>query len=325
MLNRLLLAALPALVLYSGEVREEILVVVNGHIITRRTFQQAVEQEAAALYRQFSGKELDDRLRDARAKTLQGLIDAFIIEDKAADLGIEITDAFMRDVVEDIKKQNQFSSDADFEQALRASVGIGLTEYLRQTRRQMLQQEVLRREVSSRIAVQDQELRAYYEDHKDEYRQPSRFRIRELVVPKGETTEAQQAAQTKVQTILAALKAGTSFESLVKEHSASPSRTTSGDLGWLSKGLLLPSIEEAALSLKPNQVSPPIETSRDITLIQLVEADMDNLRPFAEVRPAILEKLQEPKAKNAIEAYLNGLRVRTNIRYLVPKQTILKG
>ena len=64
------------------DVREEILVIVNGHIITHHQFQQAVEQEHAALYRQFSGKELDEKLKEGREKTLQGLIDSFLVEDK---------------------------------------------------------------------------------------------------------------------------------------------------------------------------------------------------------------------------------------------------
>jgi len=38
-----------------------------------------------------------------------------------------------------------------------------------------------------------------------------------------------------------------------------------------------------------------------------------------------MEKLQEPKAQNAIENYLTGLRLRANIRYMVPKDTIIKG
>jgi hypothetical protein len=139
MLKSCLLVTLPALVAFGGEVREEILVVVNNHLITRRAFQQAVEQEGAALYRQFSGKELDEKLRDTREKTLQGLIDSFVIEDKSVDLGILITDDYLNEMVEGIKKENQFKSDSDFEQALRTSLGIGLGEYLKRTRRQMTQ------------------------------------------------------------------------------------------------------------------------------------------------------------------------------------------
>jgi parvulin-like peptidyl-prolyl isomerase len=190
---------------------------------------------------------------------------------------------------------------------------------------QIMQQEVLRQEVFRKIAIEDQELRAYYEDHKDEYRQPSRFRIRELVIPKGATPEEQEASKAKLEQIQAGLKEGKSFEDLVKQHSASPSKDTGGDLGWMKKGLLRKSIEDAALALKPDQVSTPLETDKDFLLVQLIASEEDVVKPFSEVKQQILEKLQEPKSQNAIENYLNGLRIRANIRYMVPKDQILKG
>jgi hypothetical protein len=52
---------------------------------------------------------------------------------------------------------------------------------------------------------------------------------------------------------------------------------------------------------------------------------MDKYKPFTEVRAAILAKLQEPKAESAIESYIQSLRIRANIRYMVPRETILKG
>ncbi len=324
-MRKFLFAAIPVVAFAASEVREEILVVVDSHIISRRAFQQAVEQESAALYRQFSGKELDEKLRDAREKTLQGLIDAFILEDKAAEVGIAIPEDYMRSVVEDMKKQYNFATDADFEKALKGSVGIGLPDWIKQQKQQITQQEVLRKDVYSKIAIEDQELRAWYEDHKDEYRMPTRFRIRELVLAKGATAEEQGAAKAKLDAIQEALKAGKTFEEMVKEHSVSPSKATGGDLGWIGKGLMRAAIEQAALSMKPDQVSSPIETDKDIYLIQLIAAENDMVRPFADVKPEIMKKLQEPKAQNAIQNYLQGLRVRANIRYLVPKETILKG
>jgi len=324
-MRKFLFAAIPVVAFAASEVREEILVVVDSHIITRRAFQQAVEQDSAALYRQFSGKELDEKLRDAREKTLQGLIDAFILEDKAAEVGIAIPDDYMRSVVEDMKKQYNFATDADFEKALKGSVGIGLPDWIKQQKQQITQQEVLRKDVYSKIAIEDQELRAWYEDHKDEYRMPSRFRIRELVLAKGATAEEQGAAKAKLEAIQTAIQGGKTFEEMVKEHSVSPSKATGGDLGWIGKGLMRAAIEQAALSMKPDQVSSPIETDKDIYLIQLIAAENDVVKPFADVKPEIQKKLQEPKAQNAIQNYLQSLRVRANIRYLVPKETILKG
>ncbi|BDU68326.1 peptidylprolyl isomerase [Geothrix oryzae] len=325
-LNPMLAAALLApMALTATDVREEILVIVNNHIITRRSLTQAVEQQHAALYRQFSGKELDEKLKDAREKTLQGLVDAFLLEDKGAELGSPITDDYVRASIDGIKKENNFATDADLERALKGSLGIGLPEFTKRQKQQATQQFVLQREVFSKVAVEDNELRAYYEDHKDEYRLPSRFRIRELVLAKGATAEEQAEARKKLEAIQADLKGGKSFEELARQHSTSPSKATGGDLGWMNKGFLRASIEDAAVKLKPEQVSAPIETDKDLYLIQLVALEDAPVKAFAEVREKIVEKLQEPKAQNAIEQYLAGLRMRANIRYLVPKDQILKG
>ncbi|HEX4846307.1 MAG TPA: peptidylprolyl isomerase, partial [Geothrix sp.] len=228
----------PAGLCAATEVREEILVIVNSHIITRRDLTQAVEQQHAALYRQFSGKELDEKLKDAREKTLQGLVDAFLLEDKGAELGSPITDEYIRASIDGIKKENNFATDADLERALRSSLGIGLPEFLKRQKQQATQQFVLQREVFSKVAVEDNELRAYYEDHKEEYRLPFRFRIRELVLAKGATAGEQAEARKKLEAIQAELKAGKSFEELARQHSTSPSKATGGDLGWMNKGFL---------------------------------------------------------------------------------------
>jgi peptidyl-prolyl cis-trans isomerase SurA len=316
----------PCLVLNAaGEVREEILVEVNSHIITRRVFQQAVEQGTATLYREFSGQELDAKLRTAKEKTLQGLVDSYVIADKAADLGITASDDMVRNYVEEIKKQNNFATDADFDKALKGSMGIGLPEYLTRQKEDMVKQEVLRREVFSKVAVEDQELKAYYEEHRADYKLPGRFRMRELVLPKGVTPEEQADTQAKLAAIQAAFKQGTAFEELVKQYSTAPSRSTGGDLGWLNKGVLRPDLETAILALKPGQITAPVATDPDIYLAQLVEEQLDIAQPFEEVKAAIREKLQEPKAQTAIEAYIQSLRIRANIRYMVPLDLILKG
>ena len=306
-------------------VREEILVIVNNHIITRRTLQQAVEEQNAALYREFHGAELDAKLKTAREKTLQGLIDADLLVDKAQDLDIKVSDEQMRAMIDQIKKENNFATDADLEKAIRASVGISLDEFIKRQKQTTLQQQVLGREVYSKIAVEDSELEAYYQQHLSDYAQPSRFRVRELVIAKGATPAETDAARAKMAEIQKALQGGAKFEDLVKADSTAVSKDTGGDLGWMQKGLLQPQLEQAAWALKPGEVSPMLETDKDLILLQLIAKEDDRHQPLSEVRDKILEKVQEPKAKNAVERYLEDLRTRANIRYMVPKDAILKG
>lgn len=163
--------------------------------------------------------------------------------------------------------------------------------------------------------VTDEVLKSLYEKKKPELTSKE-TKVRHILVD----TEKQ------ANKILADLKKGKKFEDLAKLYTKDEgSKATGGDLGWMGKGLMRASIEKAALALKPGQVSAPLETDKDVMLIQLVEAEEDRVKPFEDVKQQILEKVREPKAENAKSNYLNGLRTRGNVRYLVPKDDILKG
>lgn len=306
-------------------IQEEILVAVNSHIITKKSFQQAFEQQNASLYRQFSGKVLDEKLLEARAKTLQGLIDAFLLADKATEMGITIPDDYIDSTIEQIKKENKIGSDEEFERALKANLGIGLSEYRKNQKRMILEQQVLGREVYSKMAVTENEVRAYYEQNKDDFRLPERFRIRELVIPRGTTPEEISKSAAILIEIKRQIQDKKTFESLVRTYSTAPTKDLGGDAGWINKGMLRPSIEEAALALNKGDISSVIETARDYYFVQLIDRESTPYQPFAEVKDKLIMKVQEPKAESAIEQFMNNLRTRANIRYMIPKDQLLKG
>ena len=175
------------------------------------------------------------------------------------------------------------------------------------------------------MAVTENEVRAYYEQNKDEYRLPERFRIRELVLPRGATPEEKSKSSTLLLDIEKQIRDKKSFESLVRMHSVSPTKDLGGDAGWMNKGMLRPSIEEAALALNKGDISPVIETARDYYFVQLIDREITPYQPFAEVKDKLIVKVQEPKAESAIEQFMNNLRTRANIRYMIPKEQLIKG
>jgi len=316
---------LTAPVLLAQTTIEEILVVVNNHIITRKAFQQTVEQQYAELYRRFSGKELDEKLQDAREKTLQEMIDEFVLLDVASGNDFQRNAPTEAEFLDDLKRRSQITSESDLERAIKSELGLSLSEFIRQQRQSFIIGSLLHEEVYRKVPVEEQEARLYYNEHQADYKKPARFRIRELIIPKGATSAEQETAKDALTKVQDELKNGASFESLVKEHSASPSKGTGGDLGWVDKGLLLAAIENAALALKPDEVSSVIETDKDYILIQLVASELEGVKPFADVKGEIVQKLAEPKAENAKQHYLQAQRIRANIRYMVPKEQIVKG
>lgn len=65
---------------------------------------------------------------------------------------------------------------------------------------------------------------------------------------------------------------GADFEELARKHSEEPAAaSTGGNLGFQSRGDLVPAYEAAALKLKPNEISQPIETEFGFHLIQMIE------------------------------------------------------
>ncbi|MEP2025061.1 peptidylprolyl isomerase [Reichenbachiella sp.] len=65
---------------------------------------------------------------------------------------------------------------------------------------------------------------------------------------------------------------GENFGQLAKKYSQDPgSASNGGELGFFKRGELAPEFEAAALSMKPGEISRPVETQFGIHLIQLIE------------------------------------------------------
>jgi preprotein translocase subunit SecD len=86
-----------------------------------------------------------------------------------------------------------------------------------------------------------------------------------------------QEALKKAEEILEKVKNQESFEALAKEYSDDPgSQEKGGDLGWFAKGDMVPEFEEAAFSLKKNEITESlVETSFGYHIIKKTEDEND--------------------------------------------------
>jgi peptidyl-prolyl cis-trans isomerase C len=60
--------------------------------------------------------------------------------------------------------------------------------------------------------------------------------------------------------LLKRIKQGASFESLARENSTCPSKSSGGDLGWFGPGKMVAAFESAVKSLSPGSVSDVVQT-----------------------------------------------------------------
>ena len=79
------------------------------------------------------------------------------------------------------------------------------------------------------------------------------------------------STREKAVEILEALKVGVEFETLAARYSIHSSKSNGGDLGFISRRRLHPSLEEKVFELKEGEVSNPLKTPEGWWVVKSVE------------------------------------------------------
>ena len=149
------------------------------------------------------------------------------------------------------------------------------------------------------VTVTDEEVAAYYEKNKDKFEVPESVRASHILV-------SDDVEMKKVQEDL---KGGMSFEDAAKKHSTCPSKEQGGDLGFFSKGQMVPEFETAAFAMKAGETTPePVKTQFGLHLIKVTEKKEASVRPLAEMKDEIREGLLNEKKAKVYQDQLTKLR-----------------
>src|SRR5690606_7266707 len=112
---------------------------------------------------------------------------------------------------------------------------------------------------------------------------------------------------------------GADFEALAKEHSVDiTSAKKGGDLGYFTRGQMVPPFEEAAFSLPIGQVSDVVETQFGFHLVKVDDHKEARTVPLEEVREQIVSALENQKAADKTDALVADLKTIAKIEILDP-------
>jgi peptidyl-prolyl cis-trans isomerase SurA len=146
-------------------------------------------------------------------------------------------------------------------------------------RNRLYTMRMVQRHVRPRVEVRDDEVKEFYEEHKDEVpRQNPTVTIANILVVAQPDPEVMQGIEATLEEIQRALERGDSFETVAREYSEGPNASRGGMVGRFGRGdLFSPVVEDALWAMSVGQVSPPINTELGIHLLQLVERDDDSV------------------------------------------------
>ncbi len=306
----ILLAPAGARAQAKGTVVEEIVARVNNQIITLSDYQKAaagLQQEAAQDCQNCSQIQLQAAVADRQKNLLRDMIDQQLLVERAKDMDVSVeTDLVKR--LDEVRKQNNLASLEELEKAVE-SQGVVWEDYKTQLRNSLLTQEVIRREVGGRMNIGSDEVKAYYEAHKQEFNRPEQVALAELFLSTdGKSAEETAAVRTKADDLHNRLVKGEDFDALVKRYSEGSTAQQNGDLGEFERGQLSKQLEDAVFTMEKNQFTDVIQTKTGFEILKVLDHFQAGLQPLDKVEGEISNILYRQKMDPAMRTYLAQLR-----------------
>ena len=219
--------------------------------------------------------------------------------------------------------------------------GMTVDDLKRDLRRQLSIQKLLNREVAAKVTITDQDVLDFYNTNRNQFNvAEAQFRISQIVVTprkdplvrnrKNDDATNEAEAQRKAKMLQDKLNSGADFAQLAMDYSEDPNTAAAGgDLGYIPESSLNaaqtdPMLKKVVMSLKPGQVSPPIQLRDSIRILKLVAREAAGQRGVndPQVQQMVRDTLRNRKEQLLRNAYLAVARDEAHVNNYLALQVI---
>ena len=138
----------------------------------------------------------------------------------------------------------------------------------------------------SQVALEDQEIERYYQDHQDEFLQPASLRLWNIF-RRHQPGTGNRATIQYLNRVADQFREGHTFSELAREHSQSETRLRGGLVGTIHADKLPQRLAKVATALAPGEISEPILVSGGAVLLHVTQTNPALTLTLAEARPRI--------------------------------------
>ena len=307
----------------AAEVLEQVLVKVNGDILTKTELEA---KQVAALRGRINAAVDADALKndetlkkmiaDVTPRILVDTIDEMLLLQLGKEKGYHVTDQQFKDWLTQLRKDQNLEDDNKFKGAL-AQEGMTMDDLRRNFEKQVTVYRVQQDEVGQKLQITEEEARQYYLGHQAEFVEAPTVTLREISVDIPTSTQGGQAgvnvaqgdeAQKKAEAIRARVSAGEDFAKVAGEVSSSPSKANGGLIGPLPLKELSPAMHDLLTKMKPGEVSQPIRGAKSFQIFKLEKLTTPVTQPFESVRDLVAEKVYGARQQAEVKKFLGRLR-----------------
>ena len=287
---------------------DRIQITVNDRIIT----QNEIKIRLAEIIKQGRGQHLPEKkVKELRSQMINLLIEEALLDIRADELSIRITDVQLDAEVDHYRKQNGLSQ-IEFEELLERRQ-LTLTDfkigYLKRTRRT----QVINREIRSQISITDEKLRELYDKGEGKtVRVHARHIL--LVLEQDALPEEVQKVRQKLSGIKKQIESGKSFTEMADLYSQDPSvKQNHGDLGFFGKKDMVREFAEVSFSLEPGTLSEPVRSPFGFHLIEVLDKKDDPPESFDKVKQKLSQQAFKKEFDQKYKAYMKNLKQKARI------------
>ncbi len=292
---------------------DRIVAIVNDEVITLSELDATLQAFMKRVKEIPQGAQREKMVAQARVAAMDRLIDNMLFEQKAAKLGIVVTDEDVTKTMEGMLREKNISV-GELRKAL-SKEDSTLDEYRNEIRKNIVRGRLVEAEIRSRITINEKEIGEYYLKNRNDYEGKEAARIQQilLVKPKDCNDSARKELRAKAEKILRRLENGEPFDVLVSMYSQGPAAKSGGDLGFVEKGMMFPKVDAAASELKKGESSGVIESPAGFHIIKVIDKRGAGIKPFEEVREEIIRNIGNKKIKKKFEEWMKELREKSLI------------
>lgn len=303
----------------AAEVVDRIVAVVNDEIIVLQEVNSLVQVLKERLETSgYSEEEKARILENARETYINEQVNQKLIVQAARENEyIEVSEEEIDTEIKDIEAQNNFTEE-QFKEAL-AQDGLTLEDYRAKVEEQILYQNIVYFDVTSKIVITKADVTQYYNEHPEKYKGKATYHVRNIQVnaPTSESAAAKAAVQDKLASIFAELEAGQPFEAVARKYSESATASEGGEFSnKLDPKDLSESFRNAIEPLSPGEYTQAIETSIGYQIFYVEDINKEPDVPLDSVYSEIEEELKNQQYQEKLQAWIKELRENAHIKIL---------
>lgn len=299
----LMMVAVPS---QAAEVVDRIVAIVNNEIITLIELNQATQSVRKQIdASDKSDAEKQEMRRSVERDILHKLIDRSLSNQEAEKYRIKVRDEDVDNAIQRFKAANNLD-DENFKKALEAE-GIPFEDYRERIREDILQSMLVNRAVRSKVIVTESDIKAYYDEHRDEFQGMKKYRLRNILM---DTRDGIEAVRDQL-----AQKAD--FPSLAKQHSLASNAAEGGDLGVFDINNFSDVIREAVLPLEKGQFSDVIQTGAVYQIILVEDIIVEGGDSYEDARDHIHQILYRQQAEKKFNDWIESLKQNAHVKIML--------